>query len=332
MRKYFLLLILFSISIQNRSDGQSLSVQNSSTQFMNTDFDLQVIAENDSIAAAALQTGIAEINRIEKLIAPSSSNTQLDLIRQNAGIATLGVDTEFFDLVFRAKKISKLTYGAFDISIAPLSKFWNFNDSITELPNDLEIGITRQLVNWKNIMLDHQAKTIFLKEKGMQLEFGAMANGFAINKALPKMKKLKGVKGVVINSDHIMTSWGENNKPTPETIYITDPKDTTKSIGRLDIKNTSIATIGTYEDFFTIDGTNYSQTIDPRTGYPVTGIKSVTIVCSDAEVAMALANAVFVLGQLEGLALINQLVGVECLIITDSNKLLGSERLRLRHD
>ncbi len=331
MKTNFLFLIFLLAFTQCKANNQLLSAQKKVVKLMGSRFELTAVAENDTIAWDAINKGIVEITRIEKLISSWDANSQTSLINQNAGVKPVRVDKELYDLIFRSKKISKLTNGAFDISFASMDGIWKFDGSMTTMPNSLEISTASQFINWKNIVLDSEANTVFLKKKGMKIGFGAIGKGYAANKAMAKMKKMKGVRGGLVNAGGDLISWGENSHPDAWTIKIANPTDKNKSLGWLNIDDMAVVTSGDYERFFEYNGKRYAHIIDPRTGYPTTGIKSVTIVCPDAEVADALATSVFVLGQLEGLELINQLVGIECLIITDDNKIIGSERLKLRH-
>lgn len=331
MKTNFLFLIFLLAFTQSKANNQFLSAQKKVVKLMGSRFELTAVAENDTIAWDAINKGIVEITRIEKLISSWDANSQTSLINQNAGVKPVKVDKELYELIFRSKKISKLTNGAFDISFASMDGIWKFDGSMDTLPNNLKISTASQFINWKNIVLDSEANTVFLKKKGMKIGFGAIGKGYAANKAMAKMKKMKGVRGGLVNAGGDLISWGENNNPDGWTIKIANPTDKTKSLGWLNIDDMAVVTSGDYERFFEFKGKRFAHIIDPRTGYPTTGIKSVTIVCPDAEVADALATSVFVLGQLEGLELINQLVGIECLIITDDNKIIGSERLKLRH-
>lgn len=327
---HLLLFIFLSVFIQSDVVSNPLSTQKKVVELMGTNFEVSTIAENDTIANEAINIAISEISRIEKLISTTDENAATTLINRNAGIRPVKIGQELYDLILRAKKISKLTKGAFDLSAEVMNGVWNFEDSLNIMPSKQKIAITSQLVNWEDIILDPTTKTVFLKKKGMSIGFSKIGKGYAANKAIAKMKKIKGVKGALVYAGGDLISFGESNQQD-WTIQIPDPADTTNSLGWLKVDNTAVVTVGDYEQFFQLDGKRYAHLIDPRTGYPTTGIKRVTIVCPDAEVAAALAKSVFVLGRLEGLSLINQLVGIECLIITDDNKVLGSERLKFRH-
>jgi thiamine biosynthesis lipoprotein len=227
------------------------------------------------------------------------------------------VPKEFFDLVERSLKISKLTQGAFDISYGGLDKkFWNFDLSMKALPTVSEREEMIKLVNYQNIILDKTEQTVFLKQKGMRIGFGGIGKGYAAEMAKWLLQK-NGVLNGFVNASGDISAWGKQDLNKPWTIGIADPNHKNQLFSSLQINNQAIATSGNYEKYVVIDGKKYSHTIDPKTGFPVSGIKSVTIITANAELADALATPIMVMGINAGLDLINQMNGVECIIIDD---------------
>ena len=298
---------------------------------MGCKFEITAIADNDTIAWYAVNTCINEISRIERLISSWDKDSQTSLINRFAGEKAVRVDNELYDLINRSKKISKLTDGAFDISFASIDKIWSFNGKKQTLPDSQIIARASSKIDWHNIVLNPDSSTVFLKEKGMKIGFGGIGKGYAANKAKLLMSGLKGVKGGVINASGDLLAWGINEKSDNWTIQVADPKDKKKSLGWLTLKNMAIATSGDYEKYFFVKRVRYAHIIDPRTGYPTTGIKSVSIICPDAEVADALATSVFVLGKEKGMGLVNQLNQIECILITDDDKIFTSEKLKINY-
>ena len=311
--------------------AQELNAQKKVLKLMGSRFEITAVADNDTIAWQAINAGIAEIERIEKIISSWNPKSQTSEVNRQAGIQAVKVDRELYDLIFRAKKISNLTDGAFDISFASMDRIWRFDGSMTQMPPAEEVTAAREKINWQNIILDPQEHAVFLKEKGMKIGFGAIGKGYAANRAKAIMEKMKGVQGGVVNASGDLITWGESSRLESWTAKIADPKDKENVLGWLPVKDMAIVTSGDYERYVEFDGIRYAHIIDPRTGYPTTGIKSVTIVCPDAELADALATSVFVLGKEKGLELINQLNGIECLIVNDDDEILTSEQLKLNY-
>jgi len=178
------------------------------------------------------------------------------------------------------------------------------------------------------VILDESNCTVFLKEKGMRIGFGGIGKGYAAEKAKSLLKK-KGITSGIVNAAGDLTAWGYQPNGKPWTIGIADPNASRHAISFLDITNTSVATSGNYEKFVMIGGKKYSHTIDPKTGLPVRGIKSVTIICPNAEIADAMATPVMIMGVKVGLNMINQLKGIECIIIDDHDNIHTSKNINL---
>ncbi len=279
-------------------------------------------------AEKCIDAAIAEIKRIEALLTTFDPNSQTNQINANAGIDPVQVDREVFDLIERSLRISELTLGAFDISYGSIDKrFWNFDLSMKSLPDKTTAKRTVRLINYKNIILDRNDLTVFLKEKGMRIGFGGIGKGYAAEKAKQLLVAM-GIESGIVNASGDLTAWGYQVDGKPWTIGIADP-DTKNPFSFLNITDMSVATSGNYEKYVTINGQRYSHTIDPRTGFPVTGIKSVTIISPYAELSDAMATPVMVMGTKVGLDLINQMKGIACIIVDDSNNIHHSKNISL---
>lgn len=296
---------------------------------MGNRFEISVVAEEEAWAEARINEAIAEISRIEQLFTTYNEQSQTALINQHAGIKPVRVDKEVFDLVARAIKISALTQGAFDLTYGSLDKrFWNFDTAMTALPNKETAKKMVRLINYKNIIMDPHEETIFLKEKGMRIGFGGIGKGYAADRARYILQQ-HGVQSGVVNAAGDLTAFGLQANEKPWTVGIADPGKKLHPFSYLEISNMAVATSGDYEKFAVINGKRYSHTIDPKTGFPVSGIKSVTIICAAAELADALTTPVMVMGIKAGMDMINQMKGVACVIIDDNNKLYTSKNIKL---
>lgn len=288
------------------------------------------VASADSVKAESLiDDAVAEIQRIESLLTTFSENSQTNQINQNAGIQTVKVESEVFELIVRAKRISELTDGAFDLSYGSLDKrFWNFDKTMAQLPDAQTAKEKVKLINYKNIILDKTLATVFLKEKGMRIGFGGIGKGYAADKAAQLLRN-KGVTSGIVNASGDLITWGNQPNGNPWTISLAHPDLPTVAFSKMNISNLAVATSGNYEKFVMIDGKKYSHTINPKTGYPISGIKSVSIICPIAELADALATPVTIMGVEAGLNLINQLNGVEGIIIDDQNHVYKSDNIKI---
>tara|TARA_B100001059_G_C17751389_1_gene537376 strand:- start:34 stop:930 length:897 start_codon:yes stop_codon:yes gene_type:complete len=293
---------------------------------MGSDFEITIVEKNESNANYFLDLAIKEIRRIEKLISSWDSNSQTSKINLNAGIKPIKVDKELFDLISRSIKISNLTQGAFDISYASLDKVWYFDKKMLEMPSEEEVKKSVYKVGFNNIVLDKKNQTVFLKNKGMKIGFGAIGKGYAADMA--KLILLKNnVKSGIINASGDLTAWGEKPSGEDWMVAIVNPLKKSNVFSWLPIKNKAVVTSGNYERFIKFNGKLYSHIIDPRTGYPSEGLLSVTIFSKNAELADALATSVYVLGEEIGLDLINQLNGIDCIIINNKNEIVKSKNI-----
>ena len=299
-------------------------------KLMGNRFEISVVAEDESWANKCIQEAVAEIRRIEKLFTTFDESSQTNLINRNAGIEPVKVDKEMFDLIERSKKISAITQGSFDITYGSIDKkLWNFDQSMTSLPDPITAKQLVRLINYQNVLLDEKEGTVFLKEKGMRIGFGGIGKGYAAERAKELLQK-KGVESGVVNAAGDLTAWGFQANGKPWTIGIAHPEATKHAFSSLNITNTSVATSGNYEKFILIDGKKYSHTIDPKTGLPVSGIKSVTIISPNAEIADAMATPVMVMGIKVGMDMINQINGLACIIIDDHNTIYTSKNIHVK--
>ena len=298
---------------------------------MGTRFDITVVALNEKNGNEFIDLAILEITRTEKLISSWDLESQTSLINSNAGITPVKVDKELFGLIERSIAISKLTNGAFDISYASMDRIWKYDGSMTQMPTEKEITSSVKKVGYQNIILNNEEQTVFLKLKGMKIGFGAIGKGYAADKAKELLIN-KGVKSGIINASGDLNAWGKQSNGNDWMVAITNPLNKEKAFSWLPVNNAAVVTSGNYEKFVKFNGIRYSHIIDPRTGYPSTGIISVTIFTTSAEFADAISTSIFVMGVETGLDFINQLKGVDCIIVDENNKVITSENIELKSD
>ncbi len=297
---------------------------------MGNQFELTTVHESLEVCKQAVEIGILEVRRIEALLTTFSEDSITALINKNAGVSPIQVPAEVFYLIERCQRISNLTQGAFDITYGSVDKkYWNFDTKMTQLPDPKIAKKAVKLVDYKNLVLDAKEKTVFLKYKGMRIGFGGIGKGYAAEMA-KKVMIAKGVESGVVNAAGDLTAWGNQINGRPWTIGIADPSHKQNLFSQFEISNKSVATSGDYEKYVIIDGKRYSHTIDPVTGMPAQGLKSVTIICQNAELADALTTPLIVMGRDAGLHMINQLKGVEAIIIDQNEKIYYSKNIKIR--
>jgi FAD:protein FMN transferase len=300
-------------------------------KLMGNRFEISVVSRDEAWAYAMIEKAVAEIQRIEKLLTTYSDDSETNLINLNAGIKPVTVSREVFQLIQRSMRISELTSGAFDLSYGSIDKrLWNFDTTMTELPDAQTARNMVKLINYKKILLNEEELSVYLAEAGMRIGFGGIGKGYAADRA-KAILKVNGVESGIVNAAGDLIAWGTQPNGKSWTAGIADPNASSKAFSQLNVSNLAIATSGNYEKFALINGKRYSHTIDPKSGLPVTGIKSVTIVSPIAELSDAMATPVMVMGIKAGLNLINQVKGLSCIVIDDNDKLYYSKGIKINH-
>ncbi len=324
MLKYFsfLIVVLFVSSLQSQH------VFHQKLKLMGSRFEISVVATDSLIATKHIQTAIAEISRIEKIISSWDTASETSAINRNAGIKPVRISKELYDLIVRSVAISRLTDGAFDISYASMDKIWKFDGSMKTMPSQEKIKASVVKVGYKNIILDKEKQTVFLKLKGMKIGFGAIGKGYAADKAKALLQS-EGVRAGIINASGDMNTWGKQPNGEDWKVAITNPLNKNTAFALLPISNKAVVTSGNYEKYVLLDGKQYSHIIDPRTGYPSSGIISVSVFALSAELADALATSIFVMGVEVGINRINQIPNVDCIIIDAKGNIHTSEHIQI---
>jgi thiamine biosynthesis lipoprotein len=295
---------------------------------MGSRFDITIVDKDSASAEANIDTVIAEVTRIENLISDWRSYTQVSKVNQNAGIAPVKVDKEVFELTERAIYLSEITNGAFDISFAAMDRIWKFDGSMTSMPSPEAIKKSVAKVGYKNIILNKKESTIFLKLKGMKIGFGALGEGYAADKC-KAMMMARGVQAGIVNGSGDMNTWGKRPDGTNWNIGITDPKETDRFFAVVPLDSGAVVTSGSYEKFVTFNGKRYAHIINPKTGYPATGLSSVTVFGPSAEMANGLSTSIMVLGKKAGLRLLKRFPEMSCILVADNGQYITSPNLNL---
>jgi len=292
-------------------------------------FEITVVANDTLQANEYIDLAVGEVKRIENLISDWIPTTQISEINKNAGIKEVKVDKEVFELLQRSVKISKLTSGAFDVSYASMDKIWKFDGSMKEMPSAEAIKKSVEKIGYQNIIFNENEMTVFLKFQGMKLGLGGIGQGYIADKVKDLLKS-KGCHSGLVNVSGDINSWGKQPDGSLWTVGIINPMNKNKVFATFPLEDSAVETSGSYEKFVTFNGIRYAHIIDPRTGYPAQGVVSVSVFAKQTEIADALATGIFVLGVNVGLDLVNQLKGIECIIVDDKGKIHYSKGIDIK--
>jgi len=319
MKKCLFLILLLQTIGSNAQITRSRPVT-----LMGSRFDITIVAKDLPTAEAYIDSSISEISRIENLISDWIPESQVSQINKYAGVQPVKVEKELLELTKRAVHFSELSDGAFDISFAAADKIWKFDGSMTAIPSFESVSESVKKIGYKNIIINEEESTIFLKFHGMKIGFGATGKGYAADKTKELMLS-KGVEAGIINASGDLNTWGKQPNGDNWIIGITNPMKEDDLFALFELSGTAVVTSGNYEKFVMIDGKRYSHIIDPRTGYPPSGVSSATVFAKSAETANGISTAIMVLGKKAGLQLLKRIPGLQGIIIDDRGKIFYSK-------
>lgn len=289
---------------------------------MGTELEVTINVTDPSVVDPAFAAVVAEMRRLEDMMSEWKDDSPVSLINRNAGKKPVEVPDELFKVISSAQQVSELTAGAFDISWAAMRGLWNFAPGHERVPTEDEVKKARRLIDYRKIELDPEKKTVFLKEAGKSIGLGGIAKGYAVDRAMETLYRM-GIKNAIIKAGGDMRVQGVSDTG-PWEIGIKDPRKKDTLIAKLVLTDISISTSGDYERYFIKDGVLYHHIIDVRTGYPARDCRSVTLIAPDTMTSDALSTAVFILGPLEGMRLVEKLKGVEAIIVDADGRIVTS--------
>lgn len=291
---------------------------------MGCKFEFIVCSDDQKFAEEQLQIAIGEMVMIERNLSEYIESSYTSAINRSAGKGSVAVPEELYSLVTRCIKISELTQGAFDITTGKLKKLYNFSRESINLPSPDLIQQALEVTGYRYI---HTAKnnSLYLTKQDVGISFASIGKGYAADRVKKRWEE-NGVKSGVINASGDLCVIGVHPDGSPWKAGIPDPEKSGEMLLFIPVTH-AIATSGDYEQYFEIEGRRYSHTINPVTGVPVSGIKSVSVTGRQAELCDALATAITVMGVEVGLHFVSQLPGIHCLIIDEDNRLHFTENI-----
>jgi thiamine biosynthesis lipoprotein len=281
-------------------------------------------------ASAAFDAAFAEFDRLESLLSVWRDGSDVARINAAAGGASVSVSRDVVEVLRAARQISDWTRGKFDVTFGVLSDLWRFDhDQDNRLPDMQEVRRRLTFIDYRRIRVDDQARTVALERPGMRIHLGGIGKGYAIDRAAAILRS-RGFRDFMIQAGGDLYVGGTKGGQ-PWRLGIQDPRGAEGRVfATLDLSDRTLSTSGDYERFFMKDGRRYHHIIDPSTGEPAAGCRSVSIVADRGVLADGLSTGVFLLGPREGMALLARLPGVDAVIVTSSNEVLVTPGLKGR--
>jgi len=296
---------------------------------MGSELRLTAWTTDRAATAAAFEAVAAEFERLDALMSVWRPGSDVLRVNAAAGDRPVEVSADVREVLRVAWQVSEWTNGKFDVTFGPLADIWKFDaqNQDNSIPDDGTVAERRALVDYRQIEIDDRAGTVFLRRKGMRVHLGGIGKGYAVQRSMNILRRA-GLRDFLIQAGGDLYAAGLNGD-RPWRLGINDPRGPTgRSFATLDISDGTFSTSGDYARFFIKDGVRYHHLLDPATGKPARGCRSVTIVADDPQVADGLSTGVFILGPTEGMALIERLPDVEGIIVTARNEVLVSTGLK----
>ena len=281
-----------------------------------------VVAPNKKTARRCIKAAFTEMNNVDQLMSDYKKDSEISQLNRDAFKQAVKVSKPTYEVLQKAVEFSRLSEGAFDVTVGPMVQLWRAAAEANSLPTETELQQARSKVGYEKLILDANETTVRFAVEGMMLDLGSIAKGYAIDKAVEAMQKA-GALGAMVDIGGDIRCFGKPSKGKKHwLIGIQDPTkareglDPGTSLLVLRLKNAAIATSGGYRRFTLIKGKKYSHIISGTTAAAAEGLSSVTIISENAIDADALATAVTVMGPEKGLALIEKIPQTEAILIT----------------
>jgi thiamine biosynthesis lipoprotein len=295
---------------------------------MGTDFEIYLYAPDRARADALFDTAFDEIERIEAALSNYRPSSELSRINRDAAPKAVVTDPEVFAFLERSFAFSRLTDGAFDITVGKLVKAWGFFRHEGHFPSDKELEQARAETGWRQVQLDPNSRTVRFLTPGLELDPGGIGKGYAVDRVV-QLFRSAGVTAALVGTGS-SSIYGIGAPPGKKgwPIQVMDPKERTRTLATVYLRDQSLSTSGNYEKFFKLNGHTYCHIFDPRTGRPVEGVLQTTVIAPSATDSDALSTSVFVLGPERAVQLLNKLPNTSAFIITDREDKERIKRIR----
>lgn len=283
----------------------------------------------DKPSEEAFSAAFARLREIEQKMTLHSETSEIAHINHKSGIEPVAVSSDTFAVIKKAVEIAQASGGAFDPTIGPLVQAWDIGGDNPRRPTEEEIQSLLPLVDYRQVVLDDQQQSVFLKQQGMVLDLGGIAKGYAADQAAEVLRS-HGVQQAIVNLGGNVLVLGRKPDGSLWRIGVQDPEQDRGAYAIIvQLEDTSLVTSGPYERFLIVEGETYHHILDTTTGYPVdSDFTSASIITHSSLLADALSTSVYALGYEKGMALINSFEDVEAIFFTADHQILQSEGVK----
>ena len=295
---------------------------------MGTAVSISVYTEDDEGADRAIKNALDEITRIELLMTTWRDDSEISRLNQNAGVKPVPISKETLEVLEMSKQAAEWSGGLFDITFQVLHGLWKFDEDLEpKLPDMAEVKKRLPLINWRHLKLDKGKRTAFLDGKGMSVNLGGIAKGYAVDRMADILRRAGFKNALVQAGGDLLCAGTKGGKPW--TAGIRDPRGSLSDVfAIISLEDHAFSTAGDYERSFMLDGKRYHHILDPRTGTPATASRSVTVYAKSALLADSLDDAVFIMGWKKGFEMIEKMPDVGAVVVDSEGVVHLSERMK----
>ena len=299
------------------SIAESMTIFSQSRNAMGTVFAIHLYAENEPQALSLFEVAFEEVERLEETLSKFRPSSEICRINRLAASQPVTTDPEVFSLIEQSLSYSEQTAGAFDITVGPLMRTWGFFRAEGHFPDAQELNAAREHTGFDKVLLNRGTRTISFAVPGMELDLGAIGKGYAVDRTVEILREASVSAALVVAGSSTVYALGTPPEEEGWKVHVPDPRDRTRKISSVKLRDQAISTSGSYEKFFELDGHRYCHVMDPRTGMPVEGVLQSTLIGSDGAMTDAISNALFVLGA-DGNGVLSKFEDVSALsVLTD---------------
>ena len=290
---------------------------------MGTEIALEIWHQNPNRAEVCANQVFTEMRRIDALMSPFKPNSELSKINNLAADQAVVISDELFSLIGESIKYSELSSGAFDITFSSVGYLYDYR--LKKHPSNAIINELLPAINYRHLVLDKSKRSIRYAMKGVRIDLGGIAKGYAIDNAVAMLRACGVDNGVVKAGGDSFMIGTRNGRPW--MLGVKHPRQENKIVLRLPLSNVAVSTSGDYERFFIEDGNRIHHIISPKTGKSVSENWSVTVIGDSALKTDALSTTLFVMDLKSAMELVDKLKDVDAIIIDANGKMHYSSGL-----
>jgi thiamine biosynthesis lipoprotein len=290
------LLLAFIARFPAAADPEPLRLERSGDA-MGATFTVVLYGDDEPRMISAVEEAFEEVRRLDRMLSNYRPSSEWSEVNRHAGRRPVQVSSELFQLLRRCLDYSRQSDGAFDITVGPLMKLWGFYRGSGRVPHRAEIRTALAGIGYRHVILDPAAQTVRFDREDIELDPGGIGKGYAVDRMAAVLEQ-SGIRNAFISgSASSLFAMGAPPGEKGWKVKIRDPRGGSSTVEEVTLVNESMSTSGSYEKFFRARGRMYSHIMDPRTGYPATGMLAVSVIAPLTLDSEAWTKPIFVNGR-----------------------------------